>query len=102
VVAITLVLFGAALFYTGLTHDLLLEAGVFLVSVKLIMMAYKSSVSNDAVKKKLDEIHSAVQRLEQAGSPVRESQPQGPPSGIPPEMVKVGPGVVGTGGGGTH
>jgi hypothetical protein len=39
VMAITLVLFIAALFTKGLTHDLFLEAGVFLVSVKLILQA---------------------------------------------------------------
>ena len=44
VIALTLVLFIVALFLKGLTHDLLLEAGVFLVSVKLIMMSHKSSV----------------------------------------------------------
>jgi hypothetical protein len=38
VILITLVLFIAALFVKGLTHDLFLEAGVFLVSVKIIMM----------------------------------------------------------------
>ncbi len=42
---ITLGLFLAALFTKGLTHDLFLEAGVFLVSVKIIVMAYKSSVA---------------------------------------------------------
>ena len=49
VIVITFVLFVAALFTKGFTHDLLLEAGVFLVSVKLIMMAYKSSVSTEAL-----------------------------------------------------
>jgi len=33
-----------ALFTKGFTHDILLEAGVLLVSVKLIIMAYKNSV----------------------------------------------------------
>ena len=47
VIVVTLVLFVVALFLKGLTHDLLLEAGVFLVSAKLIMMAYKSSVTNE-------------------------------------------------------
>ncbi len=64
VIVITLVLFFAALFFTGFTHDLLLEAGVFLVSVKLILMAYKSSVSNDAIREKLDDIHRTIERLE--------------------------------------
>lgn len=44
VIVITSILFVAALFTKGFTHDLLLEAGVLLVSVKLIMMAYKTSV----------------------------------------------------------
>ncbi len=35
--AITLGLFVIALFEKGFTHDLLLEAGVFLVSVKLVI-----------------------------------------------------------------
>ena len=43
----TLVLFVNALFTTGLKHDLLLKDGVFLVSVKLIQMAYKNSVADD-------------------------------------------------------
>ena len=81
VIAITLVLFLAALFTTGLTHDLLLEAGVFLVSVKLILMGYKSSVSNDSIQQKLDEIHSAVQRLGQSlTAPPRNDRPS---SGTP-------------------
>jgi hypothetical protein len=56
VIAATFVLFVAALFTTGLTHDLLLEAGVFLVSVKLIMMAHKSSVASKKVSNELAEI----------------------------------------------
>jgi hypothetical protein len=39
VIVITFILFVAALFTKGFTHDLLLEAGVFLVSVKLIIMS---------------------------------------------------------------
>jgi len=39
VIVITLVLFVPALFTKAFTHDLLLEAAVFLVSVKLIIMA---------------------------------------------------------------
>lgn len=43
VVVVTLILFILALFTKGLTHDILLEAGVFLVSVKLILMAYHNA-----------------------------------------------------------
>ena len=56
VITVTLVLFVAALFTKGFTHDLLLEAGVFLISVKLIIMAYKSSVSTNKVLEELREI----------------------------------------------
>jgi hypothetical protein len=64
VMVITLILFVAALSTKGFTHDLLLEAGVFLVSVKLILMAYKSSVATATMQQKLDEIHAALQRHE--------------------------------------
>jgi len=53
---ITLLLFIAALFVKGFTHDLLLEAGVFLVSVKVIMMAYKISV----IIREIREIKAAI------------------------------------------
>lgn len=56
VILITFILFTAALFTKGFTHDLLLEAGVFLVSVKLIMMAYKNKLNYLEVKKDLTEI----------------------------------------------
>lgn len=56
IIVITFVLFVAAVFFKGITHDLLLEAGVFLVSVKLIIMAYKNRVSFESVQKQLDEI----------------------------------------------
>ena len=69
VVALTLILFLSALFVTGFTHDLLLEAGVFLVSLKLILMAYKNSVSNDSMQQKLEDIHSAIKQLGQSHAP---------------------------------
>lgn len=56
IIGITLILFILALFTTGFTHDLLLEAGVFLVSVKLIMMAYKNSVHVNMIERELSEI----------------------------------------------
>ena len=62
VIAATLALFTAALFVTGFTHDLLLEAGVFLVSVKLIQMAYKNNVHAKAVTKELRDIKALLER----------------------------------------
>ncbi len=56
VIIVTFVLFAMALFFTGFTHDLLLEAGVFLVSVKLIIMAYKSNVESEYIHHELKEI----------------------------------------------
>jgi hypothetical protein len=64
VIVVTLALFVTALFVKGLTHDLLLEAGVFLVSVKLILMAYKQGVASDRLKGELAEIRAALRRLE--------------------------------------
>ena len=62
IIVITFVLFIAALFSKGITHDLLLEAGVFLVSVKLIIMAYKNSVSNKELLEALREIKKELKK----------------------------------------
>lgn len=61
VVMITFLLFLTALFVKGLTHDLLLEAGVLLVSVKIIMMAYKNSLNYSDIKKDLGEIKQMLE-----------------------------------------
>ena len=66
-IILTLVLFIAALFVKGFTHDLLLEAGVFLVSVKLVLMSYKSGVAADAIRSELAAIRSTLQ-ADRAGS----------------------------------
>ena len=60
IILITLVLFVVALFHKGFTHELLLEAGVFLVSVKLIIMSYKNSVSSDKLHEELAEIRDLL------------------------------------------
>jgi hypothetical protein len=60
VILITLVLFITALFYKGFTHDLLLEAGVFLVSVKLILLSFRNSVFISDLKKELREIKELI------------------------------------------
>ena len=62
VIALTLVLFIASIFVNGFTHELLLEAGVFLVSVKLILMAHKNSLSAKLVGQRLDEIASLLEQ----------------------------------------
>jgi len=60
VIIVTFILFTIALFVKGLTHDILLEAGVLLVSVKLIMMNYKNIQFNKTILKELDNIKSAI------------------------------------------
>lgn len=56
VIILTFVLFVAALFIKGLTHDFLLEAGVLLVSVKLILMSHKNSVLARQTEERLEAI----------------------------------------------
>ncbi len=60
VILVTGLLFIVALFVKGFTHDLLLETGVFLVSVKLIMMAYRTSLNYEDLKKELHEIRKLL------------------------------------------
>ena len=67
VIFLTLILFGVALVEKGFTHDLLLEAGVFLVSVKLVLMSYKNNVATTSLRKRVDEILNAVRRLDSKG-----------------------------------
>lgn len=56
VIMVTGLLFVVALFVKGFTHGLLLEAGVLMVSIKLIMMAYRNSLNYEELKKDLHEI----------------------------------------------
>lgn len=64
VILVTFVLFVAALFLKGFSHDVLLEAGVFLVSVKLIMMAYKNSAAERELKDRLESLQTTLARME--------------------------------------
>jgi hypothetical protein len=60
VIVVTLSVFVVALCTKGLTHDLLLEAGVFLVSVKLIIMGHKNSIASNVI---LNELHDIKKEL---------------------------------------
>jgi len=64
IIIITLALFTIALFTKGITHDLLMEAGVLLVSVKLIVMAYKNSVTSKEITKELRDIKKILKKDE--------------------------------------
>ena len=63
VIAVTFILFVSAVFTEGFTHDVLLEAAIFLVSVKLIIMAYKNIDATDSLHQKLDEIYKKSMQL---------------------------------------
>lgn len=64
VIVITFVLFGIAVFEKGLTHDLLLESGVFLVSVKLILMGAKMARASEETRARLDAIQTSIEKLD--------------------------------------
>ncbi len=60
VVLITLALFIVAVFTTGITHDIFLEAAVFLVFVKLIVLANRTSSITKNTLKQLEGIKSLL------------------------------------------
>ena len=62
VIIITFLLFLIALFTKGLTHDILVEAGVLLVSVKLIIMAYRTTVFYDNILIRLKNIEDLLNK----------------------------------------
>ncbi len=53
-------LFLLALFVKGFTHEMLLEAGVFLVSVKLILMAKKNTETEYRLEERLANIQEML------------------------------------------
>lgn len=67
VIGATFVLFVAALFVKGFTHDILLEAAVFLVSVKLIRMSFKNSQYIDGLNRKLDDLRRLIEGMKKGG-----------------------------------
>lgn len=68
VIVLTFVLFAAALLVKGLTQDLLLEAAVFLVSTKLILMSYKVGAVEERIQKSLAEIRDRLADLADDGT----------------------------------
>jgi len=62
VIAITLILFILALITSGLTKNLLLEAAVFLVSLKIILVNYKLSQSSKEI---IEELHNIREKLDE-------------------------------------
>jgi hypothetical protein len=64
VIVLTLILFAVALLIKGFTHDVLLEAGVFLISVKLIQMSYKNSVLATKTEERLEQIYALLRNMQ--------------------------------------
>lgn len=63
VIALTVILFVLALFLKGITKELLLEAGVLLVSIKLIIFNYKQSLSNKEILRRIDDIQKNISEI---------------------------------------
>jgi hypothetical protein len=62
IILATFVCFAIALFVKGLTQALLLEIGVLLVSVKLIVMAYKNGLANARLMAELRAIRDLLEQ----------------------------------------
>ena len=63
-VLVTFVLFAVSLFVKGFGHDILLESGVFLVSVKLILMSYRNSVTTTEMTNRLSVLEQLLRRVD--------------------------------------
>ena len=62
VIIVTFVLFALALFTKGFPHDLFFEAGVLLVSVKLILMGYRTTVYYQVIVHELKDIKRSLNK----------------------------------------
>ncbi len=62
VIVVTFVLFLLSLFVKGFGHDFLLDAGIFLVSVKLIPMSFRNNLHTKELNQRLDEIKNLIKK----------------------------------------
>lgn len=62
-------LFVLALFVKGIGKDLLLEAGVLMVSIKLIMMSSKNALQANAIREDLDRIIALMEAQSKLSGP---------------------------------
>ena len=60
IIILTVALFVLALFLNGFTHDLVLEAAVFLVSAKLILMAKNNAEAANRLERHLMQIKESL------------------------------------------
>ena len=62
VIVITFTLFVVSLFQKGLTHEILVDTGIFLVSVKLIVMSFKNNLYMKDLNQQLEEIKKLIKK----------------------------------------
>jgi len=72
VIVLTGALFLAALFAKGFTHSLFLEAGVLLVSIKLILMAQKNAKTEQSLERHLTRIEELLLARTDSGNAPKE------------------------------
>lgn len=60
IIVITVGLFIAAVFTKGLTHDIFLESGVLLISIKIILLSYRNNAIVKNIQKQLDGMNSLL------------------------------------------
>ena len=62
IIVITFILFVVSLFVKGLSHEILLDSAVFLVSVKIIIMSFKNESYIKELSKQLEEIENLIKK----------------------------------------
>ena len=62
IIFITFTLFVVSLFQKGLTHEILVDTGIFLVSVKLIVMSFKNNLYVKDLNQQLEEIKKLIKK----------------------------------------
>ena len=62
IIVITFIFFVVSLFVKGLSHEILLDSAVFLVSVKIIIMSFKNESYIKELSKQLEEIKSLIKK----------------------------------------
>ncbi len=60
IIVITVGLFVAAIFTKGVTHDIFLETGVLLISIKIILLSYKNNAIIKNIQKQLNDMNSLL------------------------------------------
>lgn len=74
VIILTFALFASALAVKGLTHDLFLETGVLLVSVKLILNGYQMDAHVGRLEERIDEMRGLLQQAVGTPQPLGQEQ----------------------------